>query len=146
MTIDDTSVLQEGAGSEGPWIGVDFDGTLATYEGWRAQGEALGEPIPAMVARVRYWLAEGRYAIKIMTARASRSAPKRERDIGLIQRWCARHIGIIPDVVAEKDFAMVALYDDRAVAVDPNTGRAFGYSVYDTLDPLTFDDEVRLCI
>ena len=32
------------------WIGVDFDGTLATYNGWN-DGK-LGEPIPLMVDRV----------------------------------------------------------------------------------------------
>ena len=32
------------------WIGVDLDGTLAEYHGWN--GGAIGEPVPAMLARV----------------------------------------------------------------------------------------------
>lgn len=33
------------------WIGVDLDGTLAHYEGWKGV-EHIGEPIPAMVERI----------------------------------------------------------------------------------------------
>ena len=40
------------------WIGVDLDGTLSTHDGW-GDG-SIGEPVPAMVQRVREWLAEGR--------------------------------------------------------------------------------------
>ena len=40
------------------WIGVDLDGTLARYEGW-AGSHDMGEPIAAMVDRVRAWRAEG---------------------------------------------------------------------------------------
>jgi hypothetical protein len=29
------------------WIGVDFDGTLAQYEGWRKNGLSPGGPNPA---------------------------------------------------------------------------------------------------
>ncbi len=35
----------------GKWIGVDFDGVLATYNA--SQGNALGKPVPAMVSRVK---------------------------------------------------------------------------------------------
>ncbi len=31
--------------SNSGWIGVDFDGTLATYDGWKGPS-VLGEPIP----------------------------------------------------------------------------------------------------
>ena len=37
------------------WIGVDLDGTLAHYDGWKGI-EHVGPPIPAMLARVKYWL------------------------------------------------------------------------------------------
>jgi hypothetical protein len=49
------------------WIGVDLDGTLAHYEGWKGQ-EHIGEPIAPMVERVKGWLAEGR-EVRIFTAR-----------------------------------------------------------------------------
>ena len=32
------------------WIGVDLDGTLATYEEWRGL-EHIGDPVPAMKER-----------------------------------------------------------------------------------------------
>jgi len=50
------------------WIGVDFDCTLAEYHGWN--GGELGPPIPAMVERVKAWLAEGR-EVRIFTARVA---------------------------------------------------------------------------
>lgn len=51
----------------GGWIGVDLDGTLATYDGW-VSADHVGEPVPAMVERVQQWLAEGR-EVRIFTAR-----------------------------------------------------------------------------
>lgn len=50
------------------WIGVDLDGTLAHYDGWKGP-EHIGAPIPAMVERVKAWLAEGK-EVRISTARA----------------------------------------------------------------------------
>lgn len=49
------------------WIGVDFDGTLATYGTW-AGASHVGEPIAPMVERVKRWLAEGR-EVRVFTAR-----------------------------------------------------------------------------
>ena len=34
------------------WIGVDLDGTLAEYHGWKGS-EHIGPPIPLMVERVK---------------------------------------------------------------------------------------------
>lgn len=50
------------------WIGVDLDGTLAYYD--IAQGDAIGEPVPLMLARVKTWIAAG-IEVRIVTARAS---------------------------------------------------------------------------
>ena len=44
------------------WIGVDLDGTLAHYEGWKGI-EHIGAPVPAMLERVKNWLAEGKAAL-----------------------------------------------------------------------------------
>ena len=41
------------------WIGVDLDGTLAHYKGWKGR-DHIGEPIPAMMQRVKQWLEEGK--------------------------------------------------------------------------------------
>lgn len=106
------------------WIGVDFDGTIAEYHGWRGEGH-LGEPIPAMVNRVRGWLAVGQ-EVRVFTARisASQDGPEGvERMRHAIEDWCARHVGQRLAVTNVKDFQMIELWDDRAVQVVPNTGR-----------------------
>ena len=41
------------------WIGVDLDGTLATYDRWRGI-EHIGDPIPDMVFRIKNWIANGK--------------------------------------------------------------------------------------
>lgn len=115
-----------------PWIGVDFDGTLATYHKWRG-AEHVGEPIMPMVERVQRWLAEGK-AVRIFTARVS--APpgdERRADEAAISRmaidqFCIEHFGKPLPITNVKDFAMVELWDDRAVTVEANTGRALAPS------------------
>lgn len=105
------------------WIGVDLDGTLAQYDGWKGEAQ-IGEPIPKMVRRVKRWLAEGR-DVRIFTARISGS---QEGDAGIAKMceaigvWCAQHIGVALPVTNVKDYAMIELWDDRAVQVIPNTG------------------------
>lgn len=100
------------------WIGVDLDGTLAHYPP-SILGAQIGEPIEAMVLRVRGWLARGK-RVKIMTARAAH-----DTDLRYVREWCQKHVH--PDWVAEvtcvKDYMMEQLWDDRAVQVLPNTGR-----------------------
>lgn len=109
----------DGVPARRPWIGVDLDGTLAQYSGWRGL-EHVGKPVPVMLARVRHWLDEG-YAVKIFTARAE------EGDAGVVpvKKWLAENG--LPDleVTNRKDFAMIELWDDRAVQVVANTGRPF---------------------
>lgn len=98
------------------WIGVDLDGTLAHYTGWRGP-DHIGEPIPAMLERVKAWLADG-VTVKIFTARIC------EPELGPpIAAWLERHgIGGL-EITNVKDFAMVELWDDRCVRVMPNTGQ-----------------------
>lgn len=99
------------------WIGVDLDGTLAHYEGWKAGGE-IGKPIPKMVARVKKWLKEGR-TVKVFTARVAHdNGSERWR----IKAWCKEHIGQDLEVTNKKDHGMVEFWDDRAVEVRINTG------------------------
>jgi hypothetical protein len=100
------------------WIGVDLDGTLAHYEGWRGV-EHIGEPVPAMLARVLDWLDQG-VSVKIFTARAFGEDPAA---IAPIQAWCEKYLGRILPITCTKDFGMVELWDDRCVQVEPNTGR-----------------------
>lgn len=108
------------------WIGVDLDGTLAMYHGWKGV-EHIGAPIPAMVRRVKQWLAEGR-DVRIFTARVCRPE-ERERAVQAIETWCELHIGRKLPVTGEKDYAMAELWDDRCVPVVPNVGVIRQYGV-----------------
>jgi hypothetical protein len=99
------------------WIGVDLDGTLAYYDGYKG---GIGAPIAPMVERVKAWLAKGK-TVKIFTARMV--LHDEHHDIaGPIQDWCEKHIGERLEVTNVKDFSMIELWDDRAVQVKINTG------------------------
>jgi hypothetical protein len=103
------------------WIGVDLDGTLARSSAWKGS-DHIGEPIPAMVDRVKVWLSEGK-DVRLFTARAFN--PSRE-EVDLMADWCEKHLGRIIPITCEKDMHMAALYDDRAVQVIKNTGELVG--------------------
>lgn len=116
------------------WIGVDLDGTLAEYDGFKGPG-VIGAPITQMVGRVKAWLADGK-DVRIFTARVwepglTDPMPQREywarREEARVAReaigkWCEEHIGCELQVTCQKDYGMVMLYDDRAKQVIPNTG------------------------
>ena len=114
-----------------PWIGVDLDGTLAHYDGWKAWN-IIGPPIPAMMKRVQNWLAEG-HEVRIFTARVAYDEDtcyvthtkfSRADIVEVVQSWCEQHgLPRLP-VTHEKDFQMSELWDDRCVQVIPNTGRS----------------------
>jgi len=104
------------------WIGVDFDGTLAQHH--PGNGLALGHPVPAMMARVQAWLAEGQ-EVRIVTARASArqwGCAGAVEQIGLVQAWCVTHGLPVLEVTCEKDYEMEALWDDKCITVEINTG------------------------
>ena len=109
----------------GGWIGVDFDGTICRYAGWEGAA-SVGEPVPEMVHRVKDWLARG-FIVKILTARVSdpEDAPIAR---AAIEAWCLEHVGQVLEVTCTKDYAMIELWDDRAIAVKSNTGVAVGWS------------------
>lgn len=114
------------------WIGVDLDGTLAVYRGWN--GGAIGEPVPLMVERVKRWLSDGQ-DVRIFTARvgvcgeySTESLRTANEEFAieqaqLIGDWCEKHIGKRLKVTAIKDFTMIELWDDRAIQIEPNTGK-----------------------
>jgi hypothetical protein len=103
------------------WIGVDLDGTLAKYDGWKGI-EHIGEPIKPMLDRIIRWIHAGK-TVKIFTARVSCAEPDRSEVIAHIFRWCENN-GLPPlEVTNIKDFGMVELWDDRAVQVVMNTGQ-----------------------
>lgn len=115
------------------WIGVDLDGTLARYDEWRGEAH-IGEPVPAMLHRVKVWLAKG-VDVRIFTARvdggevalamgnlAGERFKNVERIKGFIEAWCEKHVGRKLPITNKKDYGMIELWDDRAVQVEPNTG------------------------
>lgn len=103
------------------WIGVDLDGTLAKYEGWKGIHH-IGDPVPLMIIRVKTWLDQGT-TVKIFTARVSVPEPEKSEVIGYIHDWCIKNGLPKLEVTNCKDFGMITLYDDRCVQVIENTGR-----------------------
>jgi hypothetical protein len=99
------------------WIGVDLDGTLAEYEGYK---DEIGPPIPKMVNRVKRWLSEGK-EVRILTARGTQGKHKYE-SLCSIYEWSREHIGEALEVTNEKDPEMIRLYDDRVRQVEEGTG------------------------
>lgn len=97
------------------WVGVDFDGTLATYDGWKGD-DHTGKPIEPMVKLVRQMLAAGT-EVRLFTARRPHPA---------LRRWMKEHLGAILPITNVKDPGMIAMYDDRAINVKSNTGELFG--------------------
>ena len=110
-----------------PWVGCDLDGTVARYDGFKGW-DVIGDPIPAMVERIKLWLSLG-ITVKILTARASAvsralnnlSFEQVEKVIG---DWTEKYIGKRLEVVTEKDCCMLFFVDDSAVQVKENTGEA----------------------
>ena len=52
------SIYHEVAVDSRAWIGVDLDGTLAHYNGWKGDDE-IGEPVTLMKKRVLSWVEHG---------------------------------------------------------------------------------------
>lgn len=99
------------------WIGVDLDCCLAKAVGWRGY-DYIGDPIPAMLKRVKRWLKQGR-KVKIFTARVE-AGPQA---VKTIHAWCKKHgLGRL-EVTNVKDSGLVELWDDLAVRVGENTGK-----------------------
>lgn len=98
------------------WTAVDLDGTLARYTGWKGATQ-IGAPIPRMVRRIRRWVGHGK-KVKLFTARADD-----ERAVNAIKAWLKDND--LPDleITNIKDQHMTELWDDRAVAVERNTGK-----------------------
>ena len=105
--------------SGGQWIGVDLDGTLAKYDGFKGPAH-IGDPVPRMVDRVKRWLAEGK-KVKVFTARAK--GPDKDKAVKAIKAWCKEHVGRELEVTCTKDHLMTELWDDRAVRVKRNDGK-----------------------
>ena len=113
---DPASEARNGNGTSDPWTGVDLDGTLAVWDGTSSL-DRIGPPVPPMMTFVRRMVENG-IRVKIFTARASDP-----NQIPKIQKWLEKN-GLPPlEITNIKDYSMERLYDDRAVQVEPNTGR-----------------------
>ena len=100
---------------------VDLDRTLAHYDRWRGPGH-IGAPIPAMVERVKGWLAAGR-EVRLFTARWS-IEEQRYAFLAAWEPWSEEHLGTILPVTCTKDTGAVELWDDIAVRVAANEGHS----------------------
>lgn len=97
------------------WVAVDLDGTLAEYHAWEGP-EHIGEPVPAMLERIRMWQAH-HIRVRIFTARAS--IPEY---VPFVRAWLRENgLGELP-ITHRIDFDMLQLWDDRCVHVETNTG------------------------
>lgn len=124
--------------NKGNWL-VDLDGTLAHYDGWKGV-EHIGDPVPAMLARVKKMLDEGK-DVRIFTARifpldayesvTTSYIPFSCPDQGLIdagnagtiiRQWCRKHLGQILPITCRKDRHSVEILDDRATGIVLNRG------------------------
>ena len=113
------------------WIGFDLDGTLATYGQESYDPKFIGEPISDMIRILKAYLFCGQNC-KIFTARVAtpggtwiekKDALEAEE---IIKIWCKKHVGLELPVTCQKDQFMSHFYDDRAIQVEPNTGKILG--------------------
>jgi hypothetical protein len=112
--------------SHAPEFAVDFDGCLAFYDGFKGHNlKQLGEPVPAMLEQVKYWLWTQNKVV-IFTARAT-ADKEGEFAISQIKLWLKKY-GIEEDleVTNIKKRSFVAMYDDRAFHVIKNQGIIIG--------------------
>jgi hypothetical protein len=97
------------------WIGVDLDGTLAYYDE-KSDPRHIGAPVKPMLDKVKKWIKKG-ITVKIFTARAS--VPDH---IPFVREWLKRNGLPKLEITNQKDYGMIALYDDRCVQIITNTG------------------------
>ncbi len=103
------------------WLGVDLDGVLAKNYAGEFDPLKIGEPIPAMVAKVRAAIEAG-MVVKVFTARMAdqENAEAIRKAIG---DYTEEHIGTRLDATNEKDPGMVEIWDDKARRVIEDTGK-----------------------
>jgi NTP pyrophosphatase (non-canonical NTP hydrolase) len=117
--LDRIIEMKKGEKMSKGWIGVDLDGTLAHYDGWKGP-DHIGEPILKILERVKLWMAFNKYEIRIFTARAG--VPEQ---IPPVVAWLEKHgIGGLA-ITNVKDFSMIELWDDRCVQIISNLGISF---------------------
>lgn len=105
-------------------IACDFDRTLAHYESKKGLSY-LGPAIPQMLEKVKDWLNKG-YKVSIFTARVSLSGHSQvemTKQKILIQDWLIKNGLPELEITADKQPKFTHFVDDKAIGVEPNTGR-----------------------
>ena len=102
------------------WYGFDCDGTIACYSGDEGPTE-IGEPLgidkmDSAFNTLLCFLEQGKKC-KIVTARA-----EFPESVKAIKAWSKKYLGQELEVTNKKDFAMISLFDDRAIGIDSETG------------------------
>lgn len=102
-------------------IAVDLDGTLAHWDPHETyDASKIGKPIMPMLERVKRWVKEGKEVV-IHTARVGD-----EGAFPHIHAWLREH-GLPELRITNKKLKEAGeFWDDRAVAVERNTGRILG--------------------
>jgi hypothetical protein len=124
MITDDTldgeleRMLHEGKWLCSPWVGVDFDGTLARHN--PQDFPQAGEPIEPMVEFVK-GLLEQDVRVKVFTARAGDPTIAGQNLLPVIE-FCRAHFGEALPITATKDYLCVAILDDIAIGVNRDEG------------------------
>ncbi|MGQ5525282.1 hypothetical protein ACUHMQ_18750 [Chitinimonas sp. PSY-7] len=96
------------------WIGVELEGTLAEYN--ERFPNQIGEPVNAMLLRVKGWLNEGK-TVKVLSRRAKAGSSNYE-----VNSWLRNQgLSMLEVVPMEKD--MASLWSARAVRVELNDGK-----------------------
>lgn len=127
------------------YILVDLDHTLGHYTTHKEQGLNIGDPIPAMVERIKRWLKDGE-DVRIFTARASRADFKGSDEEKMIQEWCESVFGHPLQIQNWKCFDCKAIWDNIAVTVEVNSGWRLTCEIGEgKMDPLSKNEEKDLC-
>lgn len=122
VAVKDVTPIPSVEKTGGGWIGVDLDATLAKYDGYKGP-TVIGEPITAMVERVKKWLGSGE-DVRIFTARIANDPTGVARKA--ISAWVEKNIGRRLPITNVKDDKCKEIWDDRSVQVEPNTGKPLG--------------------
>jgi phage-related protein (TIGR01555 family) len=108
------------------YIACDLDGTLAKIDKSDFDPNFIGSPVDekpdAVFHKIKKMIAQGK-DVRILTARvANLKGAELKKTENLIQDWTEEHLGKRLPVTCVKDPEMEILYDDRAIAVEKNTG------------------------
>ena len=115
---------------------VDFDGTLAHFNGWVGP-TAIGEPVNGMFLKVKKWLRQGDEVV-IFTSRIApndKYTPPEQCEAArkAIEDWCVKYFGQKLRITCEKNYFDIC-YDDLTHNIIPNTGLTTEEHILNVID------------